>query len=50
MFDMIAENADATTWEFAQSAKMWKWKWLFVNGCEDENPIRTAKEMILQWY
>jgi hypothetical protein len=45
MLNMITEHADATTWEFAQSAKMWKWKWPFVNGCEGENPIRTAKEI-----
>jgi hypothetical protein len=45
MFDMITEHADATTWEFAQSAIMWKWKWLFVNGCKDKKPIRTVKEI-----
>jgi len=42
---MITERPDETTWEFAESAIMWKWKRLFVNGCEDKNPIRTAKEI-----
>jgi hypothetical protein len=45
MFNMITEHVDETAWEFAESAIMWKWKWLFVNGCKDKNPIRTAKEI-----
>jgi hypothetical protein len=47
MFNMITEHADETAWEFAESAIMWKWKWLFVNGCEDKNQIRTAKEILI---
>jgi hypothetical protein len=42
---MITERAAETAWEFAESAIMCKWKRLFVNGCEDKNPIRTAKEI-----
>jgi hypothetical protein len=45
MFDIFTDHADETAWDFAESAITWKWKRLFVNGCEDKNPIRTAKEI-----
>jgi len=33
-------------WEINDCILMWKWKWLFVNGCESNDLISTVIEFL----
>jgi hypothetical protein len=33
-------------WEINECILMWKWKWLFVNGCESNGLISTVIEFL----